>query len=354
MGDLGNMGESDMRGILIAAAALCVTLADPVAAQSFSGSCMVAQSRPVAGQAPEPGSVIRPDGITRPLNRGARVTSDCQIETKGNRASIYLPWKEEGEPGQRIETGFYLAEHTKLHLTPGDDLRYRVDVNVGTVVVQHTGPDRAASLAIVTGRSWVSLQSGVVLVRVTDGGAPAEWELIEGEASYFEGTLPPGPPALAEGGQPLPPGAGEARLFSRSLIQGLESALLNEVAAIWVTAAEEGDFTFRQEETGSFAVDLVESTVTPPLGDQRKDSISQQAISTPVTQPPVVVGSLGAGQTGTTSQVQSLLGSGNPATVLVGARLGRTRIVGSPGSATGGAASVIRNPQVRPPLNLNP
>ena len=164
------------------------------------------------------------------------------------------------------------------------------------------------------------------------------FDLVAGEARQFDGAVPDGElPAV--GGRELRPQPGR-RSEVLQLGRSLSDALLREVAAKWVEDAERGDLV----PTGQPDVAPREASVVPTPSAP----VDQTALAQPVSVSPVSVAVPGADGT---TRTESLLASGNPASVLVGRRLERTRIIGSPG-APGATTNLQFNREARRPLQL--
>ncbi|MEP0845061.1 MAG: hypothetical protein HRF43_20350, partial [Phycisphaerae bacterium] len=148
------------------------------------------------------------------------------------------------------------------------------------------------------------------------------------------GAPPADSPAGAQGGQALTADPAFAEK-ARAMISALNAAGAAGRALGWIGRAESGDLAPTERFTRpSSSAYLVRTTgvVTPRTA----------SVATPsqLAAPPTA---------GAFSQTQALLASQNPASVVVGARLERTRIVGNPGTTGGG---IRFNAQARPPLRL--
>ena len=113
-----------------------------------------------------------------------------------------------------------------------------------------------------------------------------------------------------------------------------------KLARGWIDFAVRGDIVPTSRGAGATRGPTMLVAVTAVTEPQVLAAVTSPSAAAPVTTP-----------TGAVSQTQALLTSGNPASVVVGARLERTRIVGNPGT-TGGSTGVRFNTQVRPPLQL--
>lgn len=120
----------------------------------------------------------------------------------------------------------------------------------------------------------------------------------------------------------------------------IKQDVLNELP-YWIENAARGDLA-PSYRGGAVTVTLAELRVStgvtvPPAVPSVAPTVSNQILAMP---------------TGAIGTVQSLLTSGNAASVVVGARLQRTRVVGSPGTANG--VSTLRfNSLAGPPLRLS-
>jgi hypothetical protein len=239
----------------------------------------------------------------------------------------------------RVEVALYLQGNTVLEMLPAGGLPLSpIAVQRGTLALQYAAQGEAPDLVLALRQpeSWVRIRRGS-MVWVEAAGTATTVRLVDGSATMFQGGLPTGDPANAQGGQELKV---QPELFAAvlELINDLALAGAHAEADNWVKSVSEGP--------------LVPPRASAPA-PRGAPSVVAVAVVTPrsaiqnVT-PQVLAGTAVAP---TLTQAQALLASQSPASVVVGARLERTRIVGN--SGTTGTGGVVRfNPQVRAPLRL--
>ncbi|NLX21051.1 MAG: hypothetical protein GXY55_05175 [Phycisphaerae bacterium] len=276
------------------------------------------------------------------LRQGQRLRPATGVSTiTGNTALIYLAAGEPQSP--TAQASVYLDADSQLRLA-GEDVRHRqITVQRGVALIRYQASD-GEPVAIVAGGGWVRLHGGVLRVAVTDNRV--EWTFMSaGSAVRFDGHAPAGEIKAVEGGQSLTP----APLSSEAaaLIAALHSGMGLDAPADWLGRAERGDLTPNDPEgelLGTFEVPEVRAAaVAKPSAQVATVSAAAANVLPPLSsvsasQPPQRV-----------SGVQALLASENPASVVVGARLGRARVVGVPEPS-----NLLFNREVRPPLNLSP
>lgn len=269
-----------------------------------------------------------------PLSRGTPIGPDMEVRTAtNNRAALYLQ-AQDTEPSASV--GLYMQPESVVHICPKNDARRRVDLLKGTMAVLYTTPDKTP-LIIAAGDFWLRIEQGLLRIEVAKDRAVAL--LIEGTAMRFDGPLPESDPAIAVGGSALAADPRQRFAVMNQIIEPLTVSTLSDAASSWIARAEQGDFTL-VAPPGTPAEAVVTSlSVRAP--------VDQAVLSTPLTA--AAANSPVVSAVGTPTRVQSLLTSGNPASVVVGVRLQRTRIVGNPGT-DGQGAGLRFNPEVRSPF----
>lgn len=315
-------------GQAIAAVVLCAAV---VMGQDYSGAC--------TGLVPPDRGVIVIDELETPLSPGMPAMLGGTLEggfvelrtAEANQASFYLT-----DGGS--EMGLYLDADTSLALGPAGDARRRMKIARGKAVINFISRDNRP-LVVSLPDGWLRLEFGLAVVSVSEAGVKVV--LAKGLAARFAGEVPEGDPLAARDGEPLveTPAAGEE---ASALIERLTRAGLSDAPSDWLAKAESGDL-IPTPQPGQPAQQVAASfsagkPVDQPVGVNASTLVTGTSVAANVTSPIV-------------TQAQSFLISQNPATVLVGARLERARIIGNPG--TSGVNSGIQfNPQVRGPLGL--
>jgi hypothetical protein len=283
------------------------------------------------------GSVIvvdNPPGTQTSLSKGEEVTDGSKLSTSpANRVAVYLA----AGRGPDAEVGLYIEPESALGVvasTPA--IPWHLSVEKGSLLVRFTARvDTRVPLIVSTAAGWARVQPGSMVWVNAAAGAP-RFRLVEGAATQFDGQVPQQNTATMPGGQVLAPQA-DSRGAAMALVKRLLQARTAEAGAAWIKYASQGELVPQPKgATVSARSEHVRVTaVTPPA----------VAPSTTSTLP------ISATVTPAMTQAQLLLSSQSPASVLVGARLERTRIVGNPGTA--GTSSGLRfNPEVRGPLDL--
>ncbi len=303
----------------------------PAVAQDFSGAC--------TALLPPDRGVIVIDDLETPLSAnmpavlaGTLEGGFLEIRTVAeNQAAFYL-----ADAGS--ELGLYLDSESTLTLGPSGDPRRRLGVKRGEVVISFLSRDNRP-LVISLPDGWVRLEFGLVVIKAAEG--TVDVALANGLAARFQGELPEGDPLQARDGETLEerPSAGEA---ASAMIERLTRAGLSDAPTDWLAKAESGDL-IPTPQPGQAARQVAASfsagqPVNQPVGVNASTAVTGTSVAATVTTPIV-------------TQAQAFLVSQNPATVLVGSRLERARIIGSPGT-TGAGTGIRFNPQVRGPLGL--
>ena len=309
-----------MMVLALLAAAVGLTL--PAQAQQLTGK-VTATNLP-------PGSSASP-AVRSSIERGTQI-----MTSHGAGLAARLT----GRAGAaRMEVGLYLKSDTLLEMLPAGNLPLSpIAVQRGTFALQYSaqgdGPDLI--LALHQPQSWVRVHRGSMLW-VETAGAATSARLVQGAATVFQGALPTGDTTTMPGGQDL-------KAEPNLLISVLD--LINDLALAGAHA-----------EADNWVKNVSEGPLVPPRASAPAPRGAPAAVAVAVVTPRSavqnVVPQVSAATTvaPTLTQAQALLASQSPASVVVGARLERTRIVGESGTAgTGG--SVRFNPQVRPPLRL--
>lgn len=313
---------------MIAAVMLCAVAAP---GQDYSGAC--------TGLVPPDRGVIVIDELETPLSPGMPAMLGGTLEggfvelrtAEANQASFYLT-----DGGS--ELGLYLDAGTTLALGPAGDDRRRMKITSGKVVINFISRDNRPLIVSLPG-GWLRLEFGLAVLAVSESGAQVT--LAKGLAARFEGDVPEGDPLAARDGEPLAETAAAGKEAS-ALIERLTRAGLSDAPSDWLAKAESGDL-IPTPQPGQPAQQVAASfsagkPVDQPVGVNASTLVTGTSVSANVTSPIV-------------TQAQSFLVSQNPATVLVGARLERARIIGNPGT-TGVNSGIRFNPQVRGPLGL--
>jgi len=308
-------------------------MADPAVGEELVGSCTIVDP-PNTGrwldESEEP-------ALELALGAGMQVGPNIRIETKkGNRAALYL--RVDGK-ALSAEASVNLEVDTAIQVCPKNDARRRVHVLRGSVVVRYVSRD-AKPFVLTTDSGWVLLERGTLVATVD--GKKVSFALAAGKARAFDGKLGADvDPAKVPDGKALQPQA-VAREAAGKLRRHLNRAIALAATAAWLGRAERGDLI-----------------PMPKRPEAMAPAVAALAVeAAPVDQPPLVspvtVGEATSPVTsglGATNQARSLLASGDPASVIVGSRLERTRIVGNPGTAAAGTGMTY-NRQARGPLTL--
>ena len=258
-----------------------------------------------------------------PLERGSLVERAMAVRTdEGNKAAVLLRYAEQDAGRVVGNVALYLDEKTTVKAGAEDETRRVLEVTGGTAVVYYAATDRLP-LLVTTSRGWAQLAGGTLHVVVAEGSV--KFRLGVGAAVLFDGPLPDGDPNAAKGGKPLSADAAARAQAGKLISQLNQHRILGLAPAAWLVRAEGGDFV-PTAVVGVSAADIAAS-----FGSGRKP-VDQAGQVQSVSVAPVTVSVTASGMS---QQVQSLLGSTDPASVVVGARLLRTRIVGNPGGAAG-------------------
>ena len=305
------------------------------------------------------------------------LSGTCTILNAAGRATL---------DGDVLEVGNPIGQHAIVSLLPGPGplvIHLSAEDNVHAVVYIDSestvefgapaGPARAITIRR-GGAAWVhyTATDGVPLTIVTEAGgvhlhdgtlrvvAAADrsiFLLAEGKGSAFAGDPPP--PADGTTLDPGPGGQNQAEVTRsppqvetaerpnalrqmRDSIDRAHAVALRAARARWLLLAVAGDIepSVKVGEPVDAVVGALAAT----------SSVTQPTVAAVITASPATTSAFGAPTV--TSRAQTLLKSGNAASVIVGARLQRTRIVGNPGTA-GGRTGVRFNPDVRAPLRLS-
>lgn len=265
------------------------------------------------------------------IERGAQITT-----TQGANLAARLT----GRVGAtRVEVGLYLDSDTVIELLPADNRPLSpLAVQRGTFALQYSSAGECPDLmlALRQPESWARIRKGSTIWVETAGGNTTV-RLVEGSAVVFKGGLPADEPTAPPGGQEL---TAEPALMSNVL------RLVNELALAGAYA-----------QADNWVRNVSEGPLVPPRASAPAPRGAPAAIAAAVVTPRTAIQNVvpqvlaGTAVAPTVTQAQALLTSQDPASVVVGARLERTRIVGSTGT-TGTGGTVRFNPQVRPPLQL--
>ncbi|MBI4579302.1 MAG: hypothetical protein HY718_06340 [Planctomycetes bacterium] len=311
-----------MRRIWVSALALVVVGAAPAAAEPMQGQCLMATPAGV-------GQITDSSG-TRPLEPRSELQSGMKIDTAGGQAWLYLATANESG-----EATVWMRPDSSMAIESGTDGYRQLRLLGGDVLVRYAAAD-GRPLVLAADDSWVRLDGGLLWGRVTAAGAT--WELADGEATRFDGKLPAAGPLPATGGEALVVDPA-ARERATDLQRALSYAMVADASAKWLVRAERGDLT------------------PTPKGEVTEAAVSQFVVEvapivTPVLPSVAIAATVVSSTAGVgLNQAESLLATGNPASVVVGARLERTRVVGSPGTAESGGLRF--NSQARGPLRIN-
>lgn len=305
---------------MLAAVVGCATL--PLSAQQLTGRVTAAKLPPGASAAP---------AVRSNVDRGTLMTTPA-----GANLAARLTARS---GGVRVEAGLYLEADTVVEVLPADNLPVSpLAIQKGSLALQYTSAGEAPDLVLVTRQpaAWARIRKGS-MVWVDSTGGNATVHLVSGAATLFQGAPPAGNPAEAQGGQELQ----------------AEPALLTEVLQLVNDLALAGAYA----QADSWVKNVSEGPLVPPRASAPAPRGAPAAIAVAVVTPRTSIQSVvpqvlaGTAVSPTLTQAQALLTSQDPASVVVGARLERTRIVGNPGTSGSGGA-VRFNPQVRPPLQL--
>lgn len=309
--------------------------------QSLTGDCSVADPPDVA--------TIGDDQVTEPLSAGFPVDSGQRIETRlDNRVALYLM---DGVPDPTAEVAVYLDSRTALRI---DESGRRLHIDRGNVVVHYQARD-GAPLILVTRQGWARMDAGTLHTNADPQTETTIFTSVTGTVTIAAGAAPDALPDRIEGGVQLAStgdnqGAIAANAIAtrsnpsaaddaRQLIDILHTARLDAARAGWLRRAISGDIVPSVESPAQ---------VSSALSDLTVESAVVQRTGGTVTTPVVTTG---VATQAVPSLTQRLLTGGNAASVLVGVRLERTRIVGSPGTQGGG--TVQFNSDVRLPFQLS-
>jgi hypothetical protein len=311
----------------------------------------------------EPG----PDGVAPSFPSNGKIFSDVLsgvavgqgvVTLEGGAALVALP---------DHATAIYLDQDSELRLgsLPGLDNAVPVSLTLlkGRAYVVHRESDARWLLVAAKsdlGDGYTMSRRGALVLSADSTGVG--FAALRGEVLFFEGDVPAGAlldrngePAV-EGGGRLPEGhhlttrgrltptSGIPDALSGSAIRARLSqatyAFGLRVGERWVEDAEKGDLTpVRGTGRGApslfpaeglapgFAFDQPRSAAVAPAPRVSTQPLRAQAVS----------------------PVQALLKSGRPASVVVGQRLKRTRIIGNPGTSAG---PIRVNPNVEPLIRL--
>lgn len=319
--------------VFLAIVSLMIGLVGSARAESFtSGRCTAGYS----AKAAVAGKIITAKDDQTPLIRGARIEpGDMIITLPTGRVALYLTTAPTGPAA--AEATIYLEGGSEITLGAEKGPERLIHIAKGTAVVSYNA--RKGAMILATTSAWVRLARGSIRVEIDKAGA-ASFSLAQGKADRFEGpvpekglaTMPGGKPLLAKGQHPA----------SKKLTYELSMQRILLASGRWIEKAEIGDLVPR-------VTPEMPTPSLPGLGIPSVSAVTQPPQVTSVTSPVV---STGQPLTPTLSQAESLLASKSPASVVVGARLGRTRIVGNPGTA-GGQTGVRFNPEARAPFRLS-
>lgn len=262
------------------------------------------------------------------------------------------------------------AHGTVVRLGPGSELvvgnwnNREIDVPVtltllkGQAYILRRNTDGWLALAVRSGvDSGYALSKSRAMV-LTSGDAGVGIDVLEGVATWFDGPIP-GAALIDESGEPVERTGVLVRegqhISQTGVTEPIPEGLSQRIAADtgrglfafgvaqgaqWIEDAERGDFTpvraaargtaqfFRAKFATELAFDQARSVVAAP---------SPRAVTRPV-------------RTATQNPVRALLESGLPTNVIVGQRLRRTRIIGSPGTA---GSQIRANPNAEQLIRLS-
>jgi hypothetical protein len=312
-------------------AVILALLSGPLCAAAF-GQAPVAGlrgGRCTAAVPAEAGELHPRVGPVRPLIAGSFLTDGAEVRLAPDaRAAFHLhPGPEPSQPDASV----YAGPGTTLSVCPNSDPRRLLQMGAGMMVVVYGGED-GVPLIVSTPQAWVRLSTGTLIAEA--GPAGATFTLVRGSARRFDGTLPAAEATEISGGEALTPEPG-AQSRVDAMANDLLKAATRLAAAGWIEKAETGDLVPVAPPGTAARVPVIVG-----LGNvEVVEPITQTVTVTPVSTSVIAT-------TGATSQTEALLSSGNPASVLVGRRLERTRIVGNPGTV-GTSVGVRFNPEAR-------
>lgn len=306
-------------------------LAAAAGAQVLQGTCTIDVPDRAGALGRSPDQLVSGTlGIGEVVEPGSLVQSDA-----GNWVALRLeavPAAQSGAAGPLGQAAVYLGPVSRVAVSPGAEAFPHLQVQQGMVVVSYEpAADGSPALLVSLPGGWVRLQRGTLAVTAVEAGSDAA--LLVGQASRGSGAVPQ---EIQEGAAAAMAVQVDAPLAQEGvgLVDRVTRAGIAQASQAWLVVASQGDLTPVKQPAapGGAEVRAVEAPaaqVTPP-------AVSMAALASVV--------SLGA-LTPALNQAESLLTSGSPASVIVGARLERTRIVGTP-------SGIGFNILARPPLRL--
>ena len=285
------------------------------------------------------------DGETKLLGGGDQVFYDenLTIPTDGD---IWLTLKEK-------RGAVHLAAGSSAHFLPVEvagqlvSLQLLVEKGQATLIMR-AGDDRRLVVSTGVDGGYAVVRGGAATAEVSDAGAFITAQ--SGEVLVFKVAVPKGGPLGADGtplnpsAMTLPPGervavANLAKSQSAATVagEGLYAMGLRTADA-WVERAEQGDFTPQRVEARGGGESFVGQTSTEFSFDQARPpvAVTTRAVSTIVTNVRA-------------NPAEALVASRVPASVVVGQKVFRTRITGSPGT---GGSGISANPNVRTLIDI--
>jgi hypothetical protein len=314
----------------IAAICWCLVLAGMVCGQSLQGTCTI--------DVPDLGGALgTPPGDLMPgmLRTSGTIDPGSVVQTDpGNWVGLLLQTAATAQPSAAagVQVAVCLGESSRLAISPGGEPRPHVQVQQGLAVISYEPGSGGAGLLVSTLSDWVRLERGTVVVTVAAEGS--DFAILAGQATRFAGAIP-ADISTVQGGTGLSVQA-DAPLAQRgtALAARVMQVGVAQASKKWLVMASQGDLIPVKEaeslgRTEAKAVEAPSAEVTP-------SSVSAASL-TSVVATTAMAPSMNAAQT--------LLSSGDPASVVVGARLERTRVVGT-------STGIAFNPLARAPLVL--
>ncbi len=314
----------------------------------------------VAAVTPDNGATRGVTGPAYPTQRGSFTDEDngvlvdqSVVTLDGATALLMLP-----------------AHGTVVRLGPASELAVghwdnrEIDVPVtltllkGQAYILRRNTDGRLALAVRSGvDSGYALSKSRAMV-LTSGDTGIGLDVLEGDATWFAGPIP-GPALTDESGEPL----GRTGVLVREgqhisqtgvtepIPEGLSQRIAEDTGsglyafgvaqgAQWIQDAERGDFTPVRAAARGSAQFMRAKLATELTFDQARSVVaapSPRAVNRPL-------------RTATQNPVRALLESGLPTNVVVGQRLRRTRIIGSPGTRS---SQIRANPNVEQLIRLS-
>ena len=296
-----------------------------------NGSCTIANlcdKAPIGGRTLFAGYPVtqRSRLVTGPVTQGSRLVTGPD---SGVALCVALYLKAD-----RSRAAVYLDPDTELHVSPGG--RRALHLRQGSLVVYYAGGDarlKAPPLVVTTAHGSVRLWRGWLQAIVR--GGTVTFALGQDQTKALDGTFPSDADAKHVGGGPLDHD-GDALAEMQGRVRKIHMARARRAAKDrWLRQAVAGDIV---------PAIATAQPVGPNVRRDGRGKVAQAAEIAVVTSPAVATGT---GPARVLTRSEALIESRDPASVLVGTRLQRTRIVGNPGTASG-QTGVRINPEVRP------